>query len=337
MAAAGWAKAGRAAIAVLSHAGDRAGAAMLRPAMLRGLLDKARKVAAEHLPEEVVDAGRKLRDEVMERAPTPVAEALEVVAGRSEPAAEDPADAGPPRGNAPADGDVPAETDADVPETSTANAADAAKAATDRDDPEAVLKRVKEKADRGLKPEDRVVVVYFTHEVMEGVEEIREALKGIDTTIREMDLAKEPAQTMRQLANNTGVMVPPWVYINGRYWGGPGEMTSLRGCGDLELVVANRIDELGDEAKRIGKVHETFSEDITVENILERWKQGHILCVDDLDAWFEVAKDGTEHFFYEGGPRPVDEMRAVAEEIVAGVDEERFEAHWQLEPSVQLD
>jgi HAMP domain-containing protein len=222
------------------------------------------------------------------------------------------------------------------PEPERSSAAEAAKAATRRDEPESVLRRVHVKAERGLKPEDRVVVVYFTQEELEAVVEIRKAFEGIETTIREMDLAKEPPQTMRQLANNTGVMVPPWVYINGRYWGGQFEMTSLRACGDLELVVANRLDEIGEEAKRIGKVRESWSDEISVENILARWEQGHILCVDDLDAWYEVAKDGTPHFFYEGGERPVEDMRRIAEEIVAAALSGSIEAHWQLEPSVHV-
>ena len=247
--------------------------------MLRGLLDKARKMATD------------------------------AIAGKAEPAR---------------------------PERSAAPEAAAAKAATDRDEPEDVLRRVHAKAERGLKPEDRVVVVYYTKEELDAVAEIRRALDGIDTTIREMDLAKEPPQTMRQLANNTGVMVPPWVYINGRYWGAQFELTSLRACGDLELVVANRLDEIGEEARRIGKIRDSWSDEISVENILARWEAGHILCVDDLDAWYEVAKDGTPHFFYEGGERPVEEMRAVAEQIVAAVEAEEIEAHWQFEPSVHV-
>ncbi len=222
----------------------------------------------------------------------------------------------------------------DRPEPSTA--ADAAKAATHRDEPEAVLQRVHAKAERGLKPEDRLVVVYYTKDELDAVAEIRKALEGIETTIREMDLAKEPPQTMRQLANNTGVMVPPWVYINGRYWGAQFELTSLRACGDLELVVANRLDEIGEEARRIGKIRDSWSDEISVENILARWEAGHILCVDDLDAWYEVDKGGTPHFFYEGGERPVEEMRAIAERIVAAVEAEEIEAHWQYEPSVHV-
>jgi hypothetical protein len=225
---------------------------------------------------------------------------------------------------------------AEAPKSERGRAAEAAKAATQRDEPEDVLRRVHAKAERGLKPEDRVVVVYYTKAELEAVAEIRKALEGIETTIREMDLAKEPPQTMRQLANNTGVMVPPWVYINGRYWGAQFELTSLRACGDLELVVANRLDEIGDEAKRIGKVRESWSDEISVENILARWEAGHILCVDDLDAWYEVGKDGKPRFFYEGGERPVDEMREVAEQIVAAVEAESIEAHWQLEPSVHV-
>ena len=89
-------------------------------------------------------------------------------------------------------------------------------------------------------------------------------------------------------------------------------------------------------ARRIGKIRDSWSDEISVENILARWEAGHILCVDDLDAWYEVSKDGTQHFFYEGGERPVEEMRAIAEQIVAAVEAEEIEAHWQYEPSVHV-
>jgi hypothetical protein len=199
-----------------------------------------------------------------------------------------------------------------------------------------VLARVKSKAEHGLKPEDRLVVVYFTRDVMDDVIAIRESLAGVDTVVREMDLGKEPPQTSRQLAELTGVMVPPYVYINGRYWGGRYDVESLRVSGDLEPVVANRLDEIGEEARRLGKIRDTYSDDISVENILARWRMGHILCVDDLDAWFEVDKDGTERFFHQGGPGDVARIPEIAEEIVRAVEAGEYEATWQLEPSVHM-
>lgn len=198
------------------------------------------------------------------------------------------------------------------------------------------LSRVKAKADHGLKPEDRLVAIYATEAEAEAVAEIREALAGIDTIVREMDLAKEPPQTATQLAKLTGVMVPPYVYINGRFWGAQYEVIALRESGDLEHVVANRLDLLGEEARRIGHIHESWSDEVSVENLLARWKLGHIVSVDDLDAWYEVGKDGTEHFYYQGGPHPVEDMPRVAEEIVAAVRAGEYEVHWMLEPAVHL-
>lgn len=199
-----------------------------------------------------------------------------------------------------------------------------------------VLARIKSKAERGLKPEDRLVVVYFTRDVEEDVRAIRESLAGVETIVREMDLGKEPPQTSRQLAELTGVMVAPYVYINGKYWGGRYDIESLAVSGDLDAVVANRLDEIGEEARRIGRIHEAYSDEISVENILARWRLGHILCVDDLDAWFEIDKDGTARFFYQGGPQPAERMAEIAEEITAAVEAGEYEATWQLEPSVHM-
>lgn len=215
-------------------------------------------------------------------------------------------------------------------------AAPAAAGPPGRERTEDVIARVKSKAEHGLKPEDRLVVIYFTRDVQEDVVAIREALRGVETIVREMDLGREPPQTSRQLAELTGVMVPPYVYINGRYWGGRYDIESLAVSGDLEAVVAHRLDEIGEEARRIGKIHDTYSDDISVDNLLARWKLGHILCVDDLDAWFEVDKDGTERFFYQGAPHAAERMPAIAEEIVRAVEAGEYEASWQLEPSVHV-
>jgi glutaredoxin len=265
---------------------------------LKGWIDRARKAAREHLPEDVISAGRRLRDRLVGEE-----------------------DRGPPAARA----DEP-------PATSPSEPAEPAAAQREAD----ALARFKQKAEHGLKPEDQLVVVYFTREVDDDVAAIRASLSGLSATVREMDLGREPPQTSRQLAELTGVMVPPYVYINGRYWGGRYEIETLAASGDLEAVVANRLDEIGDEARRIGKIRESFSDEITVENLLGRWKLGHILCVDDLDAWYEVDKDGTERFFYQGAAHSADQMPRIAEEIVRAVDEEEIEAVWQLEPSVHI-
>jgi hypothetical protein len=287
---------------------------------LRDLIERARKQAEARLPESVRDLGRRLGREVAARAPAPVADALERLVGTTPPeAAHEPASAATPT-SPPAPAPV---GEAPVP-------------ASGRTGRAAVLDRVHAKADAGLKPEDRLVVVYFTQECAEDVARIRELVRTVETTLREMDLRREPPQTERQLAQQTGVMVPPWVYINGRYWGGRYEIESLAATGDLEPVIAARLDELGPEARRIGRLQEVHSDEISVDNVLARWRLGHILCVDDLDAWFEVDRDGTERFFHQGGSRPVEDMPAVAAEIVRAVEAGEYEAVWLLEPSVAL-
>ena len=204
-----------------------------------------------------------------------------------------------------------------------------------REDPKDVLQRVKTKAAAGLKPEDRLVVIYATQKEREEVEEIKKIFEGIETELRETDLAREP-QTAKQLAKLSGVMVPPYVFINGRHWGNRFDMVSLAAAGDLEKVVANRLDEISEEARRIGNVQESFSDEISVENLLHRWKLGHIVSVDDLDAWYEVEKDGTERFYYQGAPHDASKMPEIAEEIVAAAQNENIEIKWMLDPAVQV-
>ena len=282
---------------------------------LKGWFDKARKLAADRLPTEVLDAGRKVRDQVVERAPAPIADAIARVLPVEPPHEHQATER--------------TEQAASAPEPSPEATPEA------RDRREDVLERVRTKADKGLKPEDRLVVIYATAAEAETVAEIRAQLRSIETTIREFDLAKEP-QTAKQMAELSGVMVPPYVFINGRYWGALYDITALAESGDLEKVVANRLDEISDEARRMGKLHDSYSDDISVDNILARWKAGHILCVDDLDSWYEVDRDGTERFFYQGGPRPIEDMPAVAREIELGVEREEMDVVWLLDPAVQL-
>ncbi len=283
---------------------------------LRGLLNKAKTLAEDRLPPEVLDATRRLRDTVLEHAPEAVSEAIESLSS------------GEPQPSGSGATSQPPVSDATTPEQA------AAAFSARRSD---ALRRVKDKSREGLKPEDSLVVVYATDEQRDEVARIEQIMTAVNTVLRVMDLDKEPPQTKTQLAKLTGVMVPPYVYINGRHWGAHYEMETLAASGDLQHVVANRLDQLGDEAKRIGKIRETYDDEITVDNIVDRWRMGHILCVDDLDAWFEVEKDGTEKFYYQGGPRPVADMREVAEEITQAVEDEEYEATWQLEPSVAID
>jgi glutaredoxin len=368
--------------------------------MLKDLLDRARKLAEQHLPEDVLDAGRKLGRTVAAHAPAPLAEVIDYVIG--EPEKESAAAKGDAAGSeAPEREGEPEAAELEAAELEAANAetvelegakARAAKiAATNakarartvelegamlsaevreaasadtvelertkvraaepkaarndppapsladvrREDPAAVLERVRAKAERGLKPEDRLVVVYATPDEEEEVRAILAILSTIEAEVRQNDLRREP-QTARQLAELTGVMVPPYVFINGRHWGNRYDLESLAAWGDLPLVAANRLDEISTEARRLGRVHESFSDEISVQNILTRWKLGHILCVDDLDSWYEVGREHGERFFYQGGPHPVVEMPAVAAEIVRAVEAGELEAVWQLEPSVHL-
>jgi glutaredoxin len=277
-------------------------------------IDRARNLAEQAVPDEVRDAGRRLRDRVIETAPAPIAAALERITARGE------ADADPPGVE---------------PPTASAEPVVEAIVPVPVEDPAVVLARVKAKAERGLKPEDSLVVVYATGREREDADRIVALFDGIDTTVRVMDLDREP-QTKRQMASLTDVMVPPYVFINGRYWGGPYEMEALLATGDLPKVVVNLLDEIGPEARRIGKLRESFSDELTVANIVSRWRLGHILCVDDLDAWFELDRDGRERFFYQGGERPPAQMEAIAGEIVAAVDAGDIEAQWLLDPVIHV-
>lgn len=245
-------------------------------------IDRAREAAQEHLPDEVVQTGRRIRDSVVEHAPAGVRDVIDHYVGDAPEAAA-----------APTPGD------------------------TDQDD------------------ETVVVTVHATDAEADAVASIRATFAEANVPIREVDLTHEPKMA-RQIARQTGVMVPPYVFIRGRFWGAQYEIESLVAGGDLQKIVDGQLDGISETARRIGGIHDSFSDAMTVENIVDRLRRGHILCVDDLDCWLERDRSGAEHLYYEGAPHPIAELEAIATRIAAEVAAGDVEASWRFEPEVHL-
>ncbi|HFE44537.1 MAG TPA: hypothetical protein ENJ18_03445 [Nannocystis exedens] len=179
-------------------------------------------------------------------------------------------------------------------------------------------------------------VVVFGHPEEPATRRVWELLDGQAVAHRRMNLHDQPAAA-RQIAGLTGVMVPPYIYISGRYWGGEGEIISLIEVGDLEAVIAGDLDSISDESRRIGKLHQEFDDSMSAANICERLRLGHIVATHDLDCWCEADPNtGEQRIIYEGGPRPIEDLEAIAEEIAGQVDEGEIEAHWLLEPEISI-
>jgi glutaredoxin len=248
-------------------------------ATLRRWLDRAKDAAREHVPEPLLDVGRRLRVRVAEHVPSAMQRVLD-----GTPAAE------------------PRPPDAPGPKLDDA--------------------------------EDAPVVVYATLVERESVLRIREIFRRAGVRVREIDLAAHP-RVAQQLAGDTGVQVPPYVYIGGRFWGAEYDILSLEATGDLLPIVEGRLDEISPEARRIGKVRGTYSDDLSVANILERLQLGHILRLDDLDCWLELER-GQERLFYQGAPRPVGDLHGIAEEIARAAEAGEIQAEWRFEPEVKL-
>jgi glutaredoxin len=177
-------------------------------------------------------------------------------------------------------------------------------------------------------------VVLFGYPEDAATDRIAALLTAEGVTFRRQNLHLQPREA-QQIATVTGVMAGPYVFIHGRYWGGEGEMESLRALGELHAVVEHRFDDLSDEARRIGKLRRSFDDALTVANIVHRLEQGHILRVDDLDCWLERPAGQPARLFYDGAPRGADELPAVAAEIVRRADEGAA-TQWLFEPSVGL-
>ena len=262
--------------------------------MLKGLLRRAQEAAHKHLPETVLDTGRRLADAVLERAPRIVQETVA------------PLLRGP---------DGP-EANADSAEERTAPAASDAEAA------EALDFRDTQKR-----------VVLFGYPEDDATNRVAARFAGQGIVFRRQNLHQQPREAL-QIASMTGVMVPPYVYIHGRFWGGEGEMESLICLDQLQFVIDNQLDRLSPEARRIGKLRESFDDALGADNILFRLKQGHILSVDGLDCWFEAGPP--PRFYYDGAPHPVEAMAEVAAEIARRAESADLATRWLFEPSVGL-
>ena len=263
--------------------------------MLKGLLRRAQEAAHKHLPETVLDTGRRLADAVLERAPRIVQETVApLLRGPDGPEAN-------------------SDSAEERPAPATSDAGEAAEALDFRD----TQKRV----------------VLFGYPEDDATNRVAARFAGQGIVFRRQNLHQQPREAL-QIASMTGVMVPPYVYIHGRFWGGEGEMESLICLDQLQFVIDNQLDRLSPEARRIGKLRESFDDALGADNILFRLKQGHILSVDGLDCWFEAGPP--PRFYYDGAPHPVEAMAEVAAEIARRAESADLATRWLFEPSVGL-
>ena len=273
--------------------------------MLKGLLRRAQEAANKHLPESVRDGGRRLADAVLEHAPKSVQDAVAPLLRPDGATGRDPAEPGA------------AEPDADGLTGPGASTGQGEPAAAEELDFRDTQKRV----------------VLFGYPEDAATDRVAALFTAEGVTFRRQNLHMQPREAA-QIASMTGVMVAPYVYIHGRFWGGEGEMESLRGLGEVQKVIDNRLDDLSVEARRIGKLRESFDDALTPDNIAFRLERGHILSVDGLDCWFEPGAE--PRLFYDGAPRPVADMPIVAAEIARRAESQGAETRWLFEPSVGL-
>lgn len=280
--------------------------------MLKRWLQKAQEIADRHLPEELVEGGRRLRERVLEQAPERVRSAVRPWLG----------------------GDVEPEREAaEHGDDAAGGGAPAAPTSAHGEDAGAPTGPVRREIDESNTGPKVVVFGYPEDPVTQRVWAIF-ADAAID--IRRMNLHQQP-EAARQIAGLTGVMVAPYVYIRGRFWGSEGEIVSLRATGDLAAIVDGRMDEISDEARRIGNIRREYDDAMTPENIVYRLRAGHIVAMGDLDCWREVdATSGEERVIYEGMPRPGSDLEAIAADIAARVDAGEIEARWLFEPEVAI-
>lgn len=295
--------------------------------MLKDLLRRAQDAAQRHLPESVRDTGRRLVDAVLEHAPQSVqdrvAPLLRADPGQADPPGPGEAAPASPLSPASAGPASPASTGTTSPASTGTSATPASTSAG----PEATGEEELDFRDT----QKRVVLFGYPEDPATNRVAALFAAEGI--TFRRQNLHLQPREAL-QIASMTGVMVAPYVFIHGRFWGGEGEMESLCALKQLGLVIDNRLDALSREARRIGKLKESFDDALTVANITDRLHRGHILRVDDLDCWFEPTRAGQPaRFFYDGAPRAVEHIPDVAAEIVHRAEADGAATLWVVDPT----
>lgn len=310
---------------------------------IREWLKKAETVARERLGEEWVEEGRRVGSQLWQRSPDAVRRTVERLAtdlldrGADTPSGES-SDLNEERGHAAGFG-APSRDSSNVSTTENGShtsdgAASRAAGPMPSSGQASTQASNAAAATQEPRPDDATVVIYCTTETGEIAERIRDVFRRREVYVRLVNLASHPHMA-RQIAQETEVFVAPYVYIRGRFWGAENEVVALDESGELDVVLRGDLDALSDEARRIGRVRGTFSADLTEDNILDRLRRGHILTVDDLDCWYEG--DGAEpKFFYQGGPHPVDEMPAVAQEIARAAAADEIQCQWHLEPVVHV-
>jgi glutaredoxin len=277
--------------------------------MLRRVLRRARAEVRERLPPPLLEAGRELRRRAASSLPPDVRDLGHRIEAAFAAFVDDEAAHAPP-----------AERPASDPREPEQSAAD----------------RDLERARAMFKEEDAgLVVVYATHAEQDDVSVIQRIFARLGEPVRLVDLAVDP-RAFRNISTFTNVMVPPYVFIDGRHWGGRYEIEAIDAEGDLPAILSHRLDDLGPVARTIGKLHESFSDAVTVENLRDRFARGHSLCIDGIDSWCE--RDGAATVLFHQGRRvAAEDVYATLEAIAADAAAGRIAATWRLEPAVKLD
>ncbi|MCP5070835.1 MAG: hypothetical protein GY946_30080 [bacterium] len=196
-----------------------------------------------------------------------------------------------------------------------------------------VSDQIRRARDRMTDEEPAQVIIYSTDDEREDVQAMRSLFAAKGEPVRMMNL--DDTRTRRNIMGSTGVMVPPYVYIDGRFWGARFDIEALEEEGDLDKILAGDLDTISEVGRKIGKVHESFSDAMTVENILDRLGRGHSLCVDDIDTWLE--DDGGEHIlFHQGGRLTGASVQETIKTLASRIEAGDIEAFWRLEPEIKM-
>ena len=176
------------------------------------------------------------------------------------------------------------------------------------------------------KNESLEVVVYGTNEATRCVN-VRELLKRNEFPFR--DIRVDDALTTRAwLQRATGDDGLPKVFVAAKCYGGFEDIQAMIVDGTFQQAIDGELETDEDDGLA------ALKENVSVESISELLKRGEILTINEggseTDVWAEpYAKPPV--VYYEGAPEPIQNLRGVAERIVARVEEGEIEIAWKEE------
>jgi len=129
------------------------------------------------------------------------------------------------------------------------------------------------------------------------------------------------------LQRTTGDAALPKVFVGSTCYGGFEDIQTLMFDGTLDRILRGETDQDGRTDPLAG-----LKEEMTASAIQALFRKGEILIIKEgemeMEAWAEPIAN-PPLVYYEGTPRPIDELENIAQEIVLRLEAGEIEVSWK--------